>query len=59
MSNREGLTENMAQSREQVAVLVPCYSDERAIAKVVADFRAALPETPSTPSMSTIPLDRQ
>ncbi len=28
----------------QVAVLVPCYNEERAIAKVVADFRAALPE---------------
>jgi glycosyltransferase involved in cell wall biosynthesis len=27
-----------------VAVLVPCYNEERAIAKVVADFRAALPE---------------
>ena len=29
---------------DQVAVLVPCYNEERAIAKVVADFRAALPE---------------
>jgi glycosyltransferase involved in cell wall biosynthesis len=28
----------------QVAVLVPCYNEERAIAKVVADFRAALPD---------------
>ena len=28
----------------QVAVLVPCYNEERAVAKVVADFRAALPE---------------
>ena len=27
-----------------VAVLVPCYNEERAIAKAVADFRAALPE---------------
>jgi glycosyltransferase involved in cell wall biosynthesis len=27
----------------RVAVLVPCYNEERAIAKVVADFRAALP----------------
>jgi glycosyltransferase involved in cell wall biosynthesis len=27
-----------------VAVLIPCYNEERAIAKVVADFRAALPE---------------
>jgi glycosyltransferase involved in cell wall biosynthesis len=28
----------------RVAVLVPCYNEERAIAKVVADFRAALPD---------------
>ena len=28
----------------RVAVLVPCYNDLRAIAKVVADFPAALPE---------------
>jgi len=27
-----------------VAVLIPCYNEERAIAKVVADFKAALPE---------------
>jgi glycosyltransferase involved in cell wall biosynthesis len=27
----------------RVAVLVPCYNEERAIAKVVGDFRAALP----------------
>ncbi len=30
-------------SRYEVAILVPCYNEERAIAKVVADFRAALP----------------
>src|SRR5689334_10498508 len=28
----------------RVAVLVPCYNEEAAIAKVVADFRAVLPE---------------
>jgi glycosyltransferase involved in cell wall biosynthesis len=28
----------------EVAVLVPCYNEERAIAKVVADFRSALPD---------------
>src|SRR3984885_12551759 len=33
-----------APSRYDVAVLVPCYNEERAIAKVVADFRAALPD---------------
>src|SRR5271170_7533894 len=33
----------MTESRFEVAVLVPCFNEERAIAKVVADFRAALP----------------
>jgi glycosyltransferase involved in cell wall biosynthesis len=28
----------------KIAVLLPCYNEEAAIAKVVADFRAALPE---------------
>jgi glycosyltransferase involved in cell wall biosynthesis len=27
----------------KIAVLVPCYNEEAAIAKVVKDFRAALP----------------
>ena len=30
--------------RSKVAVLVPCYNEETAIAKVVRDFRAALPQ---------------
>jgi glycosyltransferase involved in cell wall biosynthesis len=30
----------------RIAVLVPCYNEEKAIAKVVADFRAALPHAP-------------
>jgi glycosyltransferase involved in cell wall biosynthesis len=34
----------MTESRFDVAVLVPCFNEERAIAKVVADFRAALPD---------------
>jgi glycosyltransferase involved in cell wall biosynthesis len=34
----------MTESRYEVAVLVPCYNEERAIAKVVADFGAALPD---------------
>jgi hypothetical protein len=29
---------------QRIAVLVPCFNEEVAIAKVVADFRAALPE---------------
>lgn len=33
----------MAQSPLQIAVLIPCLNEEAAIAKVVADFRAALP----------------
>ena len=31
---------------QRIAVLVPCFNEEAAIAKVVADFRAALPEAP-------------
>jgi glycosyltransferase involved in cell wall biosynthesis len=31
-------------ARQKVAVLVPCYNEEAAIAKVVTDFRAALPD---------------
>jgi glycosyltransferase involved in cell wall biosynthesis len=34
----------MTESRYDVAVLVPCYNEARAIAKVVADFGAALPD---------------
>ena len=29
--------------RNRIAVLVPCYNEEAAIGKVVADFRLALP----------------
>jgi glycosyltransferase involved in cell wall biosynthesis len=32
------------KNQMRVAVLVPCYNEEAAIAKVVADFNAALPE---------------
>jgi len=32
-----------ALSRYAIAVLVPCYNEEKSIAKVVADFRTALP----------------
>jgi cellulose synthase/poly-beta-1,6-N-acetylglucosamine synthase-like glycosyltransferase len=31
-------------ARQRVALLVPCFNEEVTIAKVVADFRAALPE---------------
>src|ERR1700744_4932223 len=47
MSSDRLASQNPAQSaglsRFDVAVLVPCYNEEAAIAKVVADFRAALP----------------
>jgi glycosyltransferase involved in cell wall biosynthesis len=42
MSSEQRLAETTIDY--QVAVLVPCYNEERAIAKVVADFRAALPQ---------------
>ena len=44
MSSNQNLIETTAASWHEVAILVPCYNEERAIAKVVADFRAALPE---------------
>jgi glycosyltransferase involved in cell wall biosynthesis len=44
MSSNPGLADVAARVRYRVAVLVPCYNEESAIAKVVADFRAALPE---------------
>jgi glycosyltransferase involved in cell wall biosynthesis len=36
--------ERQPRSRERLAVLVPCFNEEATIGKVVADFRAALPE---------------
>ncbi len=44
MSSDQSLAESTTVAQYQVAVLVPCYNEERAIAKVVADFRAALPD---------------
>jgi glycosyltransferase involved in cell wall biosynthesis len=32
------------EPRQEVVVLVPCFNEEAAIARVVADFRAALPQ---------------
>jgi len=43
MSTNQLAAERTTISQYDVAVLVPCYNEERAIAKVVADFRAALP----------------
>src|ERR671936_1213323 len=36
--------ERQERTRERVAALVPCFNEEATIAKVVADFRATLPE---------------
>jgi len=44
MSSNELPAPGITETAFQVAVLVPCYNEERAIAKVVADFRAALPQ---------------
>jgi len=38
------IAQHIAASRPRIAVLVPCHNEERAIAKVITDFRAALPE---------------
>jgi glycosyltransferase involved in cell wall biosynthesis len=44
MSSNGPQAGSKSETPYQVAVLVPCYNEERAIAKVVADFRAALPD---------------
>jgi glycosyltransferase involved in cell wall biosynthesis len=44
MSSSQRLAESTTKSGYEVAVLLPAYNEERAIAKVVADFRAAVPE---------------
>jgi glycosyltransferase involved in cell wall biosynthesis len=43
---RGGKIEDDAVERHRIAVLVPCYNEEKSIAKVIADFRAALPQAP-------------
>jgi glycosyltransferase involved in cell wall biosynthesis len=44
MSSNARLAGADVGTRLEVAVLLPCYNEEHAIAKVVGDFRAALPE---------------
>lgn len=39
-----GAEDTAARQALRVAVLVPCYNEAAAVAKVVADFRAALPD---------------
>ena len=43
MSSNQNIADTLPTGRYEIAVLVPCYNEEHAIAKVVADFRAALP----------------
>ena len=42
--NNEAQKEAKALGRYTVAVLVPCYNEEVAVAKVVAEFKAVLPD---------------
>lgn len=35
---------NSCETAATVAILIPCYNEERAVAKVVTDFRRALPD---------------
>ena len=44
MSSNGPQAGSVGETPYQVAVLVPCYNEEHAIAEVVAGFRAALPE---------------
>lgn len=42
--DRRGAPRSGVETGLRIAVLVPCYDEETSIAKVVADFRAALPD---------------
>lgn len=41
-----GKSETTAVERHRIAVLVPCFNEEKSIGKVIGDFRAALPHAP-------------
>jgi glycosyltransferase involved in cell wall biosynthesis len=43
MSSNQSPAQPVSASAFEVAVLVPCYNEEHAIAQVIGDFRAALP----------------
>jgi hypothetical protein len=48
--------EPVAEERfDEVAVLVPCYNEEKTVGKVVRDFFAALPGARESMSSTTIP----
>jgi glycosyltransferase involved in cell wall biosynthesis len=40
---QEGLSASEVLGNARIAVLIPCYNEERTISQVVADFRCALP----------------
>jgi hypothetical protein len=44
VTNAAAATDLSERGRNKIAVLIPCYNEEVAVAKVVKDFRAALPE---------------
>jgi glycosyltransferase involved in cell wall biosynthesis len=44
MSSEQSPAQRASASGYEVAVLVPCYNEERAVGRVVTDFRAALPD---------------
>jgi GT2 family glycosyltransferase len=44
MSGNNGPAGNASRAACEVAVLVPCYNEQRAVARVIADFKAALPD---------------
>src|SRR5579871_2684492 len=44
MSSDQRRAASIAAGPYDVAVLVPCYNEARAIGKVIADFRATLPD---------------
>jgi hypothetical protein len=44
MELADGRTGTVAGTRQRMAVLVPCYNEEAAIGRVIADFRANLPD---------------
>ena len=43
MSTGECVVENVIDAEHQAAILLPCYNEQCAVARVVADFPAALP----------------
>jgi glycosyltransferase involved in cell wall biosynthesis len=44
MSSDQAVAGTTTASSYELAILVPCYNEELAIGKVIADFRAALPQ---------------